>query len=72
MCTIMYLLKLEVVVSASPIFVPHYPTMAGVGRGGNASVGTGVEATKTMHLSKPLPFPTWCDQAPQVLLVEFL
>ena len=38
--------------------------MAGVGRDGNASVDTGVEATRGMHLSKQLPFPSWCDQAP--------
>ena len=37
--------------------------MAGIGRDGNVSVECGIEATRGMHLSKLLPFPTWTDQA---------
>ena len=38
--------------------------MDSAGRDGNASINTGIEATQGMHLSKPLPFPTFTDQAP--------
>ena len=33
------------------------------GRGGDVSIEVGIEATKGMYLSKPLPYPSWSDQA---------
>ena len=33
------------------------------GRDGNVSIEAGIEATKGMYLSKPLPCPAWSDQA---------
>ena len=42
------------------------------GRDGNVSIETGIEATKGMYLSKPLPYPTWSDQAPGGVTVNDL
>ena len=34
------------------------------GRDGEISIEAGIDATRGMHLSKPLPYPGWSDQAP--------